>query len=99
MTSAAPSPYREGRLFVYGTLMFPEVVQRLLDRPVSMRVATLRGYQRVAIDRGAGGAKGPIIVPTPATPLTASSWTGCSMRSKRCSTSSRKLQAGTTSRT
>ena len=53
--------FPENRLFAYGTLMFPDVVERLLDRPVPASPATLDGFRRVAIDRGAGGAKGPIV--------------------------------------
>lgn len=41
--------------------MFPDVVEALLGRRVRSADAVLDGYHRHAIDRGRGGAKGPVI--------------------------------------
>lgn len=51
-------------LFVYGTLMFEEVLLALLDAVLPSAPASISGYSRVAIQRGEGLAKGPVIFPS-----------------------------------
>lgn len=48
-------------LFAYGTLLFDEILIALLGKVPEKRSAALEGYSRYAIDRGPGGAKGPVI--------------------------------------
>jgi gamma-glutamylcyclotransferase (GGCT)/AIG2-like uncharacterized protein YtfP len=49
-----------GRLFVYGTLLFPRVVRALLGRPLEARPARLPGYARYVVE----GQDYPGIVPS-----------------------------------
>lgn len=46
-----PTASRTAHLFVYGTLMFDEVVSALTDRTFRTRPATLRGFARHAVLR------------------------------------------------
>lgn len=63
VTIAQSDGFPDRRLFVYGTLLFPEVVEALVDRRFAMRRAILRGYRRAGIRRPAGDAVGPAIIP------------------------------------
>jgi gamma-glutamylcyclotransferase (GGCT)/AIG2-like uncharacterized protein YtfP len=49
-------------IFVYGTLLFPEIVRALTGKEFSMRDAVLSGYSRYRIDEPGRTLKGPAIV-------------------------------------
>lgn len=57
---------RPGRLFVYGTLLFPELRTRVAGRPLEGREALLPGYGRRALRNAA--YPGVVRVPGDATP-------------------------------
>ncbi|NNF06565.1 MAG: gamma-glutamylcyclotransferase [Candidatus Eisenbacteria bacterium] len=52
-------------LFAYGTLLIDEILFALLGKVPEKEDAVLEGYLRSAVDRGPGGAKGPVIFPDP----------------------------------
>jgi gamma-glutamylcyclotransferase (GGCT)/AIG2-like uncharacterized protein YtfP len=65
------------RLFLYGTLLDPDLLANFAGRPVSLIPATLRGWRRVALldrnyptlRRGRGSVEGAVAIvdrPTPA---------------------------------
>jgi len=51
-----------GNVFVYGTLMFREVVIALTKRDFVMKSAVLRGYKRFRVNNPKREQKGPAIV-------------------------------------
>ncbi len=51
-------------LFVYGTLMIPEITFKLLDKHVKFQPAILNNYKRVALENRGSKAKGPSIFPS-----------------------------------
>lgn len=50
-------------LFVYGTLMFPEITYKLLNNHVKSQPVLLKNYKRVALEKRGSKAKGPAIFP------------------------------------
>jgi hypothetical protein len=50
--------------FVFGTLMYPRILEALLGAVPEMLDATLSGYRRCSIDVPGRAAKGPALVPS-----------------------------------
>jgi len=50
-------------LFVYGTLMFPEITYKLLEHHVNARPAVLKNFARASLVNRGSKAKGPAIYP------------------------------------
>jgi gamma-glutamylcyclotransferase (GGCT)/AIG2-like uncharacterized protein YtfP len=51
-SNAKKTPFRYMRLFLYGTLLDPDLLAGFAGRPVALVPATLRGWRRVALPNG-----------------------------------------------